>query len=145
MKENSIALTSLHNEPEIESHLLRVDCELKALALRSARHYAAENRPLPVGDSLAPYIPEIKSGYEREAADLLRMIQPETHFPEGKMDIERAKQKEATLDWEIEELEKKIGREQPQVEGFDEREFDIRKRKIVWVIILMMAGETAYM
>lgn len=144
MKQNSIALTSLHNEPEIENLLGTTDAELKALAQRSARHYAANNRPQPVGDSLLPYIPEIISGYERHAADILRMLQPETHYPDGKMDIERASLKQANLDYEIEELEKKISSEEPSVKGFNEIEFNFTKRKIVWVIILMMAGETAY-
>ncbi len=144
MKQNSIALTTLHNEPEIENFLCVSDAELRALAVRSARHYASNNRPNPFGDSLLPYIPEIISGYESRAADMLRMLQPETHFPDGKLDIERANQKQANLDFEIEELEKKISTEEPQVKGFNEDEFNFTKRKIVWVIILMMAGETAY-
>jgi len=144
MKEKSIVLTSLHNQPEIENFLRTADAELKAFAVRSARHYAANNRPQPIGDSLLPYIPEIISGYERHAADVLRMLQPETHFPDGKLDIDRSNQKQANLDYEIEELEKKIGSEEPLIKGFNADEFNMTRRKIIWVIILMMAGETAY-
>lgn len=144
MKQNSIALTQLHNEPEIEKLMESSDAELKALAVRSARHYAAENRPLVSDDSLLQYIPEIIGGYERTASDILRLLQPETHFPDGKMDIERTNQKKANLDWEIEELEKKVRIEEPLIKDHDEREFNFTKRKILWVILLMMAGETTY-
>jgi hypothetical protein len=144
MKQNSIVLTSLYNEPEIERHFELSDINLKSIGGRTARHYASTERPLCIGDNLTPYIQELKSGYESLAADIIRRLQPEANFPDGKLDIERANQKHATLDYEIEELEKKIATEEPQVKEFNEDEFKITKRKIVWVIILMMAGETAF-
>ena len=144
MKQNSIALTTLHNEPEIEKLLESMDASLKAEVQRTARHYAAENRPAPSGESLVSFVAPIKSGYERCATDMLRLLQPESHLPEGKADIDHKKKKEATLDWEIEELEKEIAKDKPLLEGFDHTEFDLTRRKIIWVLIGMMAGETVY-
>ena len=144
MKNNSIIVTTLYNEAEIQSALLQRDYELKHQVQKSARHFAERNLPALVGDSMAAYIGEFKSGYERTASTFLQQVQPEAHFPEGKLDITRGREKESNLQWQIEQEEAKNEKDSAQLGNFHPKSIMQWVRTVVWIFLIIMLGEILY-
>jgi len=144
MKEHSIVLSSLHNQPQVETFLRKKDAELKLLAQKNARHFAERNLPALTGDSYLPLIADVKGGYERLSSETLQQLQPETHFPEGKLDISHAKEKEAALKWEIDQREEKNEKDAVLLDNFDPKAGQVWIKRTFWVIILIMLGEVLF-
>jgi hypothetical protein len=144
MNKNSIVITTLYNEQQIEAFLKTGDAELKHLAQKSARSLGERNLPTPLDDSIVPYIREFKSGYERLCANFLQQIQPETHKPEGGLDITRAKEKLSTLQWKIDQLEEKNRTDIAVIKDFDPSILLFWVRKVCGLLMIIISGEIIY-
>ena len=87
MKTKSITtIVSERIDSDLETTIQKKDAELKELARKNARHFAKHNQPEVFGDSLPPYVGEIKAGYEKLGTDIFKHLQPASHFPEAKID-----------------------------------------------------------
>lgn len=91
----------------LEEIIQKKDTELKESARKNAKHFARAKPNLPAkeDETLAPYIGEIKAGYEHLASQVLHHLQPAAHFPEAKMDAEYFKEADKELDVKIKNLE----------------------------------------
>jgi len=105
MKTNSLIPAPVQLDAALEALIEKKDMELKALARKNAMHFAIRNRPDSKGDTLSMYTGDLRTGYGKISADFFRYLQPTIHLPEGKMDIEYYKEKDAVLTKEISRLE----------------------------------------
>lgn len=94
-------VSSAYFHPEVDAILLKKGSELKERARRNAIHFASKNLPALQGDTLPPFVGDVKTGHEELAANVYQLLQPGTHYPEGKMQLSFKDKKEKELDAEI--------------------------------------------
>jgi hypothetical protein len=131
-------------DPTLEEMMQKKDIELKELARKNAKHFAKRNLPAPEGDSLAHYTGEIKTGYEKLAADVFHYLQPAAHFPEAKADADYFKEKDNELVKEIKIREDQNNNDLYELEGFEKSNIPSR---IYWTLIatfLIALGEIVF-
>jgi len=144
MKQNSIVITTLYSEEKIDALMQKRDGGIKLLTQKSARSLGERNLPALTGDSLVPYISEIKSSYERLSSEILQHLQPEAHFPEGKLDITRGREKEANLQWAIEQKEEKTKQEEEHLGKFNPKSMIRWVRRVFMLLGSLMFAEVLY-
>src|SRR6185369_13406793 len=105
MKTNSLTPAPVQLNAALEALIEKKDMELKTLARKNAMHFATRNRPHAIGDIFSNYTGDVRAGYGKFSADFFRYLQPTIHLPEGKMDIEYYKEKDAVLIEEISSYE----------------------------------------
>jgi hypothetical protein len=101
MKTKELTLASGLHDPALEKLILAKDSELKELAQKNARHLASRNLPAKDENDLSPYTNDLRSGYSALGAEMLAKLQPETHFPEAKMDADYLREKDRQIADEI--------------------------------------------
>jgi hypothetical protein len=145
MKTKSITTTvSERIDFDLEATIQKKDAELKELARKNARHFAKHDRPHPVGDSLPPYVGEIKAGYEKLGADIFKHLQPASHFPEAKIDADHFREKVAKLDEEIKTLEDKNHSDQYELSGYNPGTVPLRMWIAGLATFFIFIGEVVY-
>ncbi len=92
-------------DPAMEAMIQKKDAELKETARKNARHFAKQNLPAKDEESLAPYIEDIKTGYEHLASHIVHWLQPGAAAPEAKMDADYFREADKALDEKIKGLE----------------------------------------
>lgn len=102
MKTQAITLpTGNIFDPKLEEILMKKDTEIRVLTEKNAKNFAKQNLPALVGDKLATYTGETKASYEKLAAEAVHYLQPDSLFPEAKVDASYFKEKVKTLETEI--------------------------------------------
>ena len=144
MQHISNILAAGYSDLALENNINKKDAALKELARKNAIHFAKSNRPLPKGDSIEPYIGDIKSGYEELAAYIHQYLQPITHLPELKMDAEWAKGKKKELESEIEKLEGQNHNDEYALGNYAPGNIISRIRTAVLVTALIGMGEVVF-
>jgi hypothetical protein len=133
-----------YSDPELERHLIQRDKEHKKSARKLGKHFARKNLPCPAGDTLNPYIGQIKSAYEADAAYIIKHHQPKTLVTELRLDTEYARDRDKTLEGTVNAKQSLNQNDLYDLEDFNPT--NIRSR-ICWVIILtlcLLTGETAW-
>jgi hypothetical protein len=97
MRNTLVTIDETKLDKQITDLLITGESELAQSAKLKAEHFAKFNRPNPKDDALSPFIEGIKTGCENLYAKIILLSQPETHFPLGKLDITRFKEKEKRL------------------------------------------------
>ncbi len=105
MKTKNLTLASGLHDPALEKVILAKDAELKELAQKNARHLASRNLPAKDENDITPYTGDLRSGYSALGAEMLVHLQPETHFPEAKMDADYLREKDKQIGDEIKKKE----------------------------------------
>jgi hypothetical protein len=118
--------TTTYYNPMLENIINKRDNELKELARKNARHFAKRNLPASEGDSLLPYIGEIRTGYEQLSARINQILQPQTHFPEASMDNDLFKEKDKHLDAEIRAKEDQSHHDQYELGNYNPGSIPLR-------------------
>ena len=136
--------TSRVYDPKLEEVIQHKDVELKELARKNAKHFAKQNLPHPVGDSLASYTGEIKTGFEKLSSDVLDHLQPEAHFPEAKMDADHFKEKDKNLENEIKDREDKNRADEYEMGNANHGNISKRIRGAVIITIIITIGEILF-
>src|ERR1035437_5196722 len=95
---------SIYN-PDLEEMIQKKNTELKDLAKKNSKHFAKQNLPAKEDESLAPYIEDLKAGYEHLASQAVQFLQPSAHFPEEKMNGDYYRETDKGLHDEIKCLE----------------------------------------
>lgn len=145
MKTNSITtITSNRIDEGLETLIQTKDSELKELARKNARHFAKHGQPQAIGDSLSPYVGEIKAGYEKLGSDIFKHLQPASHFPEAKMDADYFRDKDAKLNEEIHALEDKNHSDQYEIDGYNPGTVPLRMWIAGLATLFIFIGEIAY-
>jgi len=144
MKKHEIVISSVQFDPAIEAAIGKTDRELKELAVKNAKHFARRNLPAPGGDHLPNYTGELKTGYEKLAADVFQRLQPAAHFPEAKIDHDLFREKDK-------ELSDKIGtlKEQNHTDEYEMGDFNPGTiyQRIQWAVVatlITMVGEVLF-
>ncbi len=144
MKTKSLQVVASHFSHEIEDMILKKDVEMKELARKNARHFAKRNLPAPLGDSLLPYIGEIKTGSENLVARVNQMLQPKTHLPEASMDNDLFKEKDKHIDSEIKAKEDQNHLDQYELGNYNPGSIPLR----LWIAgiatIIIFIGEVVF-
>ena len=146
MKSKAITTgTGLH-DPELEKNIEKKDTELKERARKNGKHFAKSNPnlPLAVGDILLAYIREIKTGYEQLGAMMFHWLQPQTHFPQGKMDFDFAKGKEKQIDKEIKDKNDENNHAKYELQDFHPGSLPLRILLSLILSFIILAGEVFY-
>ena len=145
MKNNAITISSgsIQN-PELEE-LIRVrDNELKELSRKNAKHFAKQNLPAPIGDSLQHYVGEIKTGYDKLGSEVLQRLQPEANFDEAKMDADYFKEKDKTLENEIKIRVDKINHAEYEMGNFNHGNIIKRLMSAGGLTLIITIGEIVF-
>jgi len=129
---------------ELENYIQTKHAELKDLARRKGRHFAKRNLPAAVGDFLAHYTEELKSGYEKLIAEVFKHLQPASHFPEAKIDHDAFKEKDGELDAKIEHLHHEIQNDEYALGDFHPDIFYNRIRWLAVVTLIFVSGEIIF-
>lgn len=144
MKRQTTTVTTGLTDHALESDIQKRDTELKELAQTNARHFAKRNLPSPTGDKLIHYTGELKAGYEKLASDISKRLQPESHLPEGKMDLDYANEQDGNFKKEIRDEEDQIHNTERDLGNFDPSHIYSRIRWIVILTIIIMTGEILF-
>ena len=121
--ETQLTTITNHRIPAIEDLICNGEAEITQLAIKRAKHLAQSNQPAPTGDKLDPYIGEIRTASEKLAAKFAHQLQPAKHLPQGKMDIDIAEEKVATLLKEIEAKQKQNQNDLYEIDHFNPKSF----------------------
>lgn len=144
MKNQKLIALSRQFDPELENVLTQRDNEIKEKAIKNARHFALKNLPSGEDDSVEPYTSDVKGGYEKLAADAHKHLQAGSQQYEGRLDLESAKEKDAVLGKEIEDIESKIHNKKFELGDYDPKPV---YRSLIFVLILtglIFLGDTAF-
>jgi len=144
MKSQSITLASRSHDPDLEESIKKKHEELKELARKNAKHHARRNLPDPADDTLAHYVGDLKSGYEKMAAENLQRLQPAAHFPEAKMDAEYFREKVANLNTEITAKENQNQTDEYELGSFNPGTIPLKIRMAVISSMILFVGEVLY-
>jgi hypothetical protein len=144
MKSTEITIPTVQVDPAIESTIRKADAALKELAAKNAEHFAKRNLPAPVGDTLAHYTGELKSGYEKIAADVFQHLQPAAHFPEAKIDADFFREKDGSIDKEISEHEHQNQNDEYSLGNFNPGLITSRIRWAVIATLIITFGEIMF-
>jgi hypothetical protein len=144
MKQLQVTTASRPHDPVLENLIANKFAELKDLAEKTGRHFGETNMPEPNCRNVAPFLGELNAGCEKLGAEVSRHHLPESHLPEGKMDIDHFKEKDATLNKEITTLEDKN-----HDDGFDLKNFTpailyAQLRLAVLYSFIIMLGEIIF-
>lgn len=93
----------------LENHIDKKHSELKDRAAKYGEHFGRKNLPKSGRDNFAPYIGQLKHGYEELSAYSHQKLQPDAHLPKATMKVERAKERDKHYDSQIAEKNNNIG------------------------------------
>ncbi len=144
MKKDSMIKFTRPHDPVLESMTLTTHEELKTLARKNGEHHAMRNMPGPSETNLEPYTNDLKNGYHRLAAQVFKLLQPDSHFPEARMDIEHMKDKDKRLDDEIKYRQNENQRIQYELGNFNPKVLHARTRMAVLISVIIAIGEIVY-
>ena len=139
------ALAKVAVNPELEAIIRKKDAELKDLARKNGKHFAQNNQPAPKGDTLPPYVGDIKAGYEHLGAQLHHEhLQTATHMPEGQIEADRAKEKCKQLENSIFHLEEQNKHDDYEMNNFDSKSVLNRIFLAIVITAVILIGEIAF-
>lgn len=145
MKNQAIIISSGNiNDPVLETLMQKRDAELKALAIKNAKHFAKRNLPAPEGDNISNYTGEIKAGYEKLAADVFHYLQPAAHFPEAKMDADYFREIDKNLEAGIKERQALNSNDEYELGNFSQGNIPFRIRIALISTAIITVGEILF-
>jgi hypothetical protein len=144
MKNTQLVKFTRPHDPVLDSMTLRTHEELKLLAKKNGEHHGRQNLPGPKESNLEPYTNDLKNGYHRLAAHVLKQLQPDTHFPEARMDIDHMKDKDKKLGDEIKKRQDENKRIQYDLGDFNPKNLQSRVRMAIWISVIIALGEVVY-
>ena len=146
MKTKQLTIESLELDSAIEKRVSDTDAALKSLAERVAKHFATQQRPQPlaVGDSLDHYTGELKAGYEKLNAEVRQHLQPNANFPEGKIDIDRYREKDAAVGKQLADLERRNRDDAFELADFNPATVYARLRLALIATAVVTVGEVLF-
>lgn len=144
MKSNEIIISSLQLDPAIADLVEKKDSELKTLAVKNAKHFARRNLPAALGDRLANYTGELKTGYEKLSAEIFQKLQPAAHFPEAKIDHDFYKEKDNELGEKINSLQHLNHQDEYELGDFSPASIYQRIRIAAVSTFIIMLGEILF-
>ncbi|HKR07326.1 MAG TPA: hypothetical protein VJY62_22015 [Bacteroidia bacterium] len=143
-KTQSIVVIREEHDAVLENLIQRAHTDLKELAKKNGEHYAKRNQPNVSGDKLMNYTGVFKTGYEKVAAEISCHLQPQSHLPEGKMDIDFHKEKDAGLNKQIQNLEHEIHKSEYELGSYNPKPISNRIKLAMIVTIIIMLGDTLF-
>jgi hypothetical protein len=143
MKTHAITTKTIHDSA-LEDLMQKRDNELKALARKNARHFAKRNLPSAKDDNLTHYVGEIKTGYDKLAAEVVHHLQPAAHFPEAKMDADYFRERDELLGNTILTLENQNQNDEYELSGFSQSSIPSRIRWAVFSTAIITVGEILF-
>ena len=144
MKNSKNGSYGYYCDPELEELIRKKDAELKEQARKNAKHLAAKNLPASSRDRLPPYIGDLNAGYGALSAFVNQRILPATHPVEGKLEIDKAKEKDKEFDLEIQKKEEKNRNAEYELAGFDPATLIKRILLALLSTALITLGEIAF-
>jgi len=140
----SLVIVKEERDSVLENLIQLTHAELKELALKNGEHYAKRNQPNLTGDKLIHYTGEFKTGYEKLAAEISRLLQPQSHLPEGKMDVDYHKEKDGELDKQIQKTEHEIQKLEYELGGYDSKPITKRIKIALIITAIILLGDTLF-
>lgn len=135
---------SFRLDPEVDRKIEVEHQRLMETARKNGRHLAEQNRPEIRGEKLYPYINDLKSGYEKLAAEVLENMQPAANYPESKIESDLFKMKCEGIDNSLSDLERKNREDNYHLDNFNPKGFIWRLVLAVLLTLLIYIGEAAF-
>src|SRR5690242_209113 len=142
MKKTVTTVSSGMRDHVLEDRIHKGHFGIKDFSQNDAKLDGDTNHPSLNGDSLIHYIGGYKAEYEKIMADVSNHVQPEAHIPEGKIDLDYAKELDTKLSKEIEELEHKNKNDKRDLGNFEPGSISKRIKQVVLAALVIMLAET---
>lgn len=144
MKPKEITLSQGQYDHYLEQLIITRHPELTELARKNGRHFGRINKPDPFGDKLTPFISDIKAGYEELSSTVFHKLQPQTHFPEAKMDSDYYKERDKALEANLADLEGKNQQAEYELHHFEPAELPVLGIVALFFSVLILIGEVFF-
>lgn len=131
-------------DPAVDRKIESEHQRMMETSRKNAMHLAEQNRPELRGDRLLPYVNNLRTGYEKLAADVLEKIQPATNFPESKIDSDLFKLKCEEIDRSIQENERLNHEDKYHLGEYSPSGIFWRMIITIIITLLVYAGEAAF-
>lgn len=131
-------------DPAVDRKIESEHRRIMETSRKNAMHLAEHNRPELRGDRLHPYVNNLKTSYEKLAADVLESIQPAANFPESKIDADLFKLKCDEIDKSIQENERLNHDDKYHLGDYNPSGIFWRMVITIIITLLVYAGEAAF-
>ncbi len=98
------------------------------VAEAKGRHWGLQDMPSVQGDTIAPYLLDLKTKCEQLALQILQKLKPALHLPQGKIDADVADLHHKRLSGDIREMERHINLHRHDIASYSPAEIENRKR-----------------